>query len=99
MAPAKGEVQSVRKQRLLGLVVTIRHNGTYTTVYGHLQKAAVKKGQLVERGDVIGYIGNSGRSTGYHVHYGIRKNGKWIDPASHMMDWDKNQLMFASGKH
>jgi murein DD-endopeptidase MepM/ murein hydrolase activator NlpD len=99
IAPAKGKVISIRKRRLLGRVVTIRHNSTYTTVYGHLQKAVVKKGQLVERGDVIGYIGNSGRSTGYHLHYGIKKNGKWIDPASHMMDWDKNQMLFAAGEN
>lgn len=97
MAPAKGRVNLVRKWGALGLVVRIRHNSTYTTEYGHLLKSAVKKGQYVERGDIIGYMGNSGRSTGYHVHYGLKKNRKHVNPFPYMMDWDRNYYLLAAG--
>jgi murein DD-endopeptidase MepM/ murein hydrolase activator NlpD len=98
MAPAKGRVTRVRRWGSLGLMVRIKHNSKYTTEYGHLLKAAVKKGQTVERGEVIGYMGDSGRSTGYHVHYGLRRDGKHVDPFPYMMDWDKNVFRFAAGK-
>ena len=97
MAPAKGQVTRVRKWGALGLMVRIKHSSTYTTEYGHLQKAIVKKGQKVERGQVIGNMGNSGRSTGYHLHYGMKKKGKHVNPLPYMMDWDKNYFLFAEG--
>jgi murein DD-endopeptidase MepM/ murein hydrolase activator NlpD len=98
MAPAKGKVTSVRKWGSMGLMVKINHDSTYQTVYGHLLKAAVKRGQRIKRGEVIGYMGNSGRSTGYHLHYEVRKNGKRINPFFHMMDWDKNSTLMASSE-
>ena len=82
----------------MGLMVKIKHDSTYQTVYGHLLKAAAKRGQRIKRGEVIGYMGNSGRSTGYHLHYEVRKNGKRINPFSHMMDWDKNSTLMASSE-
>ena len=97
MAPAKGQVTRVRKWGALGLMVRIKHSSTYTTEYGHLQKAVVKKGENVERGEIIGYMGNSGRSTGYHLHYGMKKKGKHVNPLPYMMDWDKNYFLFAEG--
>lgn len=97
VAPANGKVFFLGKQGLLGLVIKIRHNKVYSTEYGHLLKAAVKKGQEVKRGEIIGYMGNSGRSTGHHVHYGIKYNGKHVNPFPYMMDWDKNYLLFAEG--
>ncbi len=96
MTPAKGKVTSVRKWGSMGLMVKIRHDSTYTTVYGHLLKAAVKRGRCVERGEVIGYMGNSGRSTGYHLHYEVHKKGKRKNPFYYMMDWDKNSILLAS---
>ena len=96
MAPAKGKVILVRKWGSMGLMAKIRHDSTYTTVYGHLLKAAVKKGQHVKRGDIIGYMGNSGRSTGYHLHYEVHKNGKRVNPFFHMMDREKNSFLIAS---
>jgi murein DD-endopeptidase MepM/ murein hydrolase activator NlpD len=97
MAPAKGKVTHVRKWGALGLMVRIKHSSTYITEYGHLQKAIVKKGQRVDRGEIIGYMGNSGRSTGYHLHYGMKKKGKHVNPLPYMMDWDKNYFRFAEG--
>lgn len=96
MAPAKGKVVSVKKRGLMGLTVTIRHDSIYTTLYGHLLKSNVKKGQVIKRGDVIGYIGNSGRSTGYHLHYSVKKNGKHVNPFPYMVDWDNNHALFVS---
>jgi murein DD-endopeptidase MepM/ murein hydrolase activator NlpD len=97
MAPAKGKVIGAGKFGSLGLTVRIKHSSTYTTEYGHLLEAAVKKGQSVERGEIIGYMGNSGRSTGYHLHYGLKKSGKHVDPLPYMMDWDKNYFRFPEG--
>ena len=95
MAPARGKVVFVGKNGSLGLTVKIKHNSAYETEYAHLLKAAVKKGQNVERGEIIAYMGNSGRSTGYHLHYEVHKNGKCINPFHHMMDWDKNRFLVA----
>lgn len=98
LAPASGVVSYVGKQRLMGLTVKIRHNRTFTTMYGHLLKAKVKKGRSVKRGEVIGYMGTSGRSTGYHVHYSVAKNGKHVNPFYLMMDWDKKHTALAAAE-
>lgn len=63
-----------------GNMVKIRHNGTYQTNYGHLSKFAVKTGKQVKQGDIIGYIGSTGFSTGPHLHYEMVKNGVKINP-------------------
>ena len=63
-----------------GNMVKIRHNGTYQTNYGHMSKFAVKKGARVKQGDIIGYIGSTGFSTGPHLHYEMEKNGVKINP-------------------
>ncbi|MFH1427353.1 MAG: peptidoglycan DD-metalloendopeptidase family protein [Patescibacteria group bacterium] len=63
-----------------GNMVKIRHNGTYQTNYGHLSKYAVKKGANIEQGDVIGYVGSTGLSTGPHVHFEMVKNGVKVNP-------------------
>lgn len=60
--------------------VTINHGFGYATLYGHMSRFAVRPGQRVKRGDIIGYVGNTGSSTGPHVHYEVIKNGKKIDP-------------------
>jgi murein DD-endopeptidase MepM/ murein hydrolase activator NlpD len=96
LAPAKGRVAFVGKNGSLGLSVEIEHNSSWRTTYGHLLESPVKKGQLLERGEIIGYMGNSGRSTGYHVHYEIEKDGKRINPIDFMMDWKENDLVMAA---
>lgn len=63
-----------------GNFISIRHNGTYTTNYAHLSRYAVKYGKRVKQGDIIGYVGNTGFSTGPHLHYEMVKNGIKINP-------------------
>lgn len=63
-----------------GNAVVIDHNSGYQTLFGHLTKVNVEQGQQIKAGDVIGYIGTTGRSTGPHLHYEIRQNGDDISP-------------------
>ncbi len=60
--------------------VVINHGFGYETLYGHMYSMKVHKGQLVKRGEVIGYVGSTGKSTGPHCHYEVHKNGQPIDP-------------------
>lgn len=60
--------------------VVINHGYQYSTLYGHMYKIKVKPGQTVKRGEVIGYVGNSGKSTGSHLHYEVMKGKKHLDP-------------------
>jgi len=85
VAPADGIVTSVSNQRGMGNMVKINHGNGVVTVYGHmLKKGNAKKGQKVKRGDTIGYVGNSGRSTGPHLHYGVCMNGVYVNPRRHL---------------
>ena len=63
-----------------GNMVTLDHGFGIVTKYGHLSRIAVSAGQQVKRGDVIGYVGSTGRSTGSHLHYEIWMNGRLTDP-------------------
>lgn len=60
--------------------VVINHGYGYQTLYGHMYRIKVKEGQSVKRGEVIGYVGNTGKSTGSHCHYEVRRNGTPVDP-------------------
>ena len=63
-----------------GYLTKIRHNGTFSTNYAHQSKIAVRRGQKVKQGDVIGYVGSTGFSTGPHLHYEMVKHGIKINP-------------------
>ena len=60
--------------------VVISHGYSYSTLYGHMYRIKTKKGQRVKRGEIIGYVGNSGKSTGAHLHYEVIKGKKHLDP-------------------
>jgi murein DD-endopeptidase MepM/ murein hydrolase activator NlpD len=60
--------------------IVIRHGFGYETLYGHLSKYKCRAGQRVKRGDIIGYVGSTGRSEGPHLHYEVHKNGKVVNP-------------------
>ena len=63
-----------------GLSITIDHGYGYQTVYAHLNGFNVRQGQNVKRGDIIGYVGNSGSSTAPHLHYEVHKDGQRVNP-------------------
>ena len=60
--------------------VVINHGYGYETLYGHMVRIKVRNGTRVKRGEVVGYVGNTGKSTGPHCHYEVRKNGQKLDP-------------------
>ncbi|MDD5475512.1 MAG: M23 family metallopeptidase, partial [Syntrophales bacterium] len=84
VAPADGVVTVVSKDRYMGNLVWIDHGDDVKTCYGHLREQAVKAGQQVKRGDVIGYVGSSGRSTGPHLHYGVMVKGEYVNPRRYL---------------
>lgn len=76
---------AARSREGYGNLIKIRHNGTYSTNYAHLSKFAVKSGQVVKQGEVIGYVGSTGYSTGPHLHYEMVKDGVKIDPQKEVL--------------
>ena len=83
-APAKGVVVFVGKQNGYGNVVFIKHRAGISTRYAHMQRYIVTKNQRVKRGDIIGYVGNTGRSTGPHLHYEVRLGGVSVNPMKYL---------------
>ncbi len=69
-----------------GKLVTIDHGYGYRTRYGHLSKIFVKNGQRVKRGDAVGAVGNTGRSTGPHLHYEVKVRGLPVNPKTYLLD-------------
>jgi murein DD-endopeptidase MepM/ murein hydrolase activator NlpD len=67
-----------------GLFVEIEHGAGMETRYGHMSRIAVAEGQHVRKGDVIGYVGSTGRSTGAHLHYEVRIGGEAVNPIPYM---------------
>ena len=82
MTIGDGVVTSVKYEGAGGNTVRIRHNSVYSTAYLHLSKYAkgLKAGQRVRQGEVIGYVGSTGRSTGPHLDFRVWKNGTPINP-------------------
>jgi len=80
VATGRGLVVFSGYEKYLGHTVRVDHGDGYTSVYAHLSKRLVEVGDTVNRGDELGRTGSSGRSSGPHLHYEIRLNGKSIDP-------------------
>lgn len=82
MATSDGIIIKKRKESAYGNVVSIDHGNGFTTLYAHLNKfnENINIGDKVKQGDIIGYMGTTGLSTGVHLHYELRKNGKHQDP-------------------
>ncbi|ACO04524.1 MAG TPA: hypothetical protein DEP48_07230 [Persephonella sp.] len=83
-ATANGIVKFAGWSGGYGKLVIIKHKYGYETYYGHLFKIRVKKGQRVKAGTVIGYAGSTGRSTGVHLHYEIRRYGRLLNPLKYL---------------
>ena len=86
VAPADGIVVFIGRKGGYGNMIAISHGFGITTRYGHLSKILVKLGEQVQRGDIIGEIGNSGRSTGPHLHYEVRINNKPVNPINFILN-------------
>jgi hypothetical protein len=80
VAAADGRVLSAGWAGGYGRAVTIAHAGGIETRYGHMSRLAAYAGELVHRGEVIGYVGSSGLSTGPHLHFEVTRNGQAVDP-------------------
>jgi murein DD-endopeptidase MepM/ murein hydrolase activator NlpD len=85
-ASADGIVMRAGNLGGLGNAIFVAHGYGITTRYGHLSKIEVRPGQRVKRGDVIGRVGNTGRSTGYHLHYEVRQDGEPVNPLAYILD-------------
>jgi murein DD-endopeptidase MepM/ murein hydrolase activator NlpD len=86
VATADGKVIFAGKNGLMGNVITIDHGHGLRTRYGHLKSLKKKRGDTVKRGDVIGLMGMSGRTTGPHVHYEVHLNNVPVNPVKYMLD-------------
>ena len=80
MATASGKVVKASYTRANGNYVTVKHNNTYSTQYLHMKKRKVRKGDFVKQGDIIGWVGMTGNTSGPHVCYRFWKNGRQVDP-------------------
>lgn len=75
-----GTVSQMSFSRVFGNYVIVTHENGYQTLYGHVSKFNAKRGQKLLQGDIVAFVGNTGMSTGPHVHLSIYKNGKLVDP-------------------
>lgn len=85
-APADGIVIKAERDAGYGMTLTISHGDGVITRYGHLSAFRAQPGQKVKRGDLVALVGNTGRSTGAHVHFEIWRNGRAVDPAEFIQD-------------
>ena len=85
MATAAGKVIFVGWQGRYGNKVVVNHGNDYKTVYAHLDRIKVRWGEFVKKGQVVGTLGNTGRSTGPHLHYEVQHRGKRVDPIKYIL--------------
>jgi murein DD-endopeptidase MepM/ murein hydrolase activator NlpD len=86
IAPANGVVKFVGKKGFMGDLLVIDHGHGLITRYGHLGKTLKKRGEKVERGDLVAVMGNTGRSTGPHLHYEVQLNGVPVNPEKYILN-------------
>ncbi|MEO0123770.1 MAG: M23 family metallopeptidase [candidate division WOR-3 bacterium] len=85
IATADGVVRKINNKRDFGVVIEISHSEGFETIYAHCQNPAVRQGQSIKRGDIIAYVGTSGKTTGPHLHYEIRIDGVPVNPIDYIM--------------
>ena len=84
VASRTGIVTAATYSKTGGYYVSINHGDGFSSVYMHMTRYVVKAGQAVSAGQVIGYVGSTGVSTGNHLHFGIAYNGKYVNPANYV---------------
>lgn len=80
LAVYSGKVSFAGRMGGYGKVVKIKHPRGYESLYAHQSRIKVRRGQYVKKGQIIGYVGSTGRSTGPHLHFGLKRNGRWVNP-------------------
>lgn len=85
-APARGTITFTGRDGSYGLAIRLKHNASLSTRFAHLHRIAVKSGEAVTRGELIGYVGSTGRSTGPHLHYEVRLNGVPVNPKRYILN-------------
>jgi len=88
IAPANGVVIRKGYDQWLGNYLVLQHNDEIKTIYGHLDRISVDRGVIVKRGDLLGFMGNSGLSTSIHLHYAVIVNGRAVDPLQYILDME-----------
>src|SRR5262245_5953162 len=83
-APADGVVLYAERKAAYGNLLILDHGNGLTTRYGHLSRALVKVGQKVKRGEVVGLVGMTGRTTAPHLHYEVRRNDRPVNPRTYL---------------
>jgi murein DD-endopeptidase MepM/ murein hydrolase activator NlpD len=91
-AAGSGVVQLAGRHGAYGITVEVKHDNKYETLYAHMSKlaAGIRRGAKVNQGQIIGYVGSTGRSTGQHLHYEVRVNNRPVNPT---------RIKAAGGKH
>lgn len=90
-ATADGVVSRADVFSTYGLYISLQHGAALETRYAHLSRLAVAAGQRVNKGDIIGYVGSTGRSTGPHLHYEVRMDGVAVNPIPYMVESEAQQ--------
>lgn len=90
-ATADGVVSRADRFSSYGLYIALQHGADLETRYAHMSRLAVAAGQRVSKGDIIGYVGSTGRSTGPHLHYEVRMDGVAVNPIPYMVESDAQQ--------
>ncbi len=85
-APARGTVTFAGSDGAYGLSVELQHSRAVVTKYAHMQRFVVREGQVLKRGDIIGFVGSTGRSTGPHLHYEVKLNGVHVNPMRYILN-------------
>ena len=96
-ATADGIVSRADRFSTYGLYVSIEHGASLQTRFAHMSRIAVSAGERVKKGDIIGYVGSTGRSTGPHLHYEVRVDGQPVNPIPYMVESEAQQA-FAMAK-
>ena len=90
-ATADGVISKAEWFSSYGLFVSIEHGAQLQTRYAHMSRIAVADGERVKKGDIIGYVGSTGRSTGPHLHYEVRVDGRAVNPIPYMVESEAQQ--------
>ena len=94
-ATADGVIKQVSSNKYYGRYIVVTHKFGYETMYAHLNRVNAKKGDEVKRGDIIAFMGSTGRSTGSHLHYEVRRYRKTLNPYNYLNKMEEDIIITA----